>query len=128
MYFNYSYDKENLLYFLSKDVEIKNVHLKREYFEPLPISRGKYNDMQELCNSKIIPNCYRLFYDALPVAIEEKSIKRKLLADADDPETVQVIVTPPGVSRRENKKKVSPRNTNSNMKKRVLMIQNHWFR
>uniref|UniRef100_A0A8D8QTS6 DUF7869 domain-containing protein n=1 Tax=Cacopsylla melanoneura TaxID=428564 RepID=A0A8D8QTS6_9HEMI len=82
VYFNYTYDNQNLLYFVAKDIEINNVALQREYLAPLPISQGKYKDLQDLCNTKIIPTQYRPFYDALKpddgdgVSISERRQKK----------------------------------------------------
>jgi hypothetical protein len=43
----------------------QNVHLKKAYFNSLPISEIKYNDLPSLINNKILPRCHSSFYNGL---------------------------------------------------------------
>ena len=40
---------------------LQNVLLKKTYFDSLPISKIKYDDLQCLVNSKILPHCHSSF-------------------------------------------------------------------
>lgn len=71
VFFSYTYHND-FLYFTTKDIEMGNVVLERQYLGPLPISQDKYNDLQFLCNKKVIPSQYRHFYDTLKISNDEE--------------------------------------------------------
>jgi len=43
----------------------QNVFLKKAYFDFLPISKRKYDDLQSLIYNKILPHYHSSFYDGL---------------------------------------------------------------
>jgi len=44
---------------------LQNVLLRKAYFDSLPITKRKYDNLQCLINNEILPHCHSSFYSGL---------------------------------------------------------------
>lgn len=73
VYFSYNYEIPNNLYFCVKNTEFNKITLSKAYNGPLEITKDKYDDLQFLCEAKIIPSQYRSFYDSLNTRVVKRN-------------------------------------------------------
>lgn len=75
IYFKYNLDDADFKMFKivrrGKRPAIDKIVLKKAYEGPLPISREKFNDLQDLCRARVIPDQYHEFYNSFIVGNDD---------------------------------------------------------
>lgn len=65
--YKYSLVDEYMTLILRKETRNRNITaLKNAYFEPIAISNEKFKDLINMCETRIIPDRYHDYFNALP--------------------------------------------------------------